>query len=103
MGVARVGGAEQRRVVLRAGELQQRLRAAYLEAVVVVTRGRRGAAVGGHVVQVGAGGHEGLLRGGPRPLAEDGLQVQFAVFARVCSTVGNRPDAASAGSEENYN
>ena len=103
VGVVGEGGAVQRRVVLRAGELEQRLRPADLEAVVVVSRGR--GVGGGDMVQV-VGGHrdtaEWFLRGRPGPLAQDGLHVQFAVFAGVCTTAGNRPYSAAACSEEKY-
>lgn len=92
LGVHRAGA-----VIRGAGEQAEGLRAPDLEG-----GGAGGQGAGGAPGRVrhpaGGQGGEGLLRGGPRPLAQHGLQLELALFAGVCPRVGNSPHSAPPSS-----
>lgn len=91
LGVHRAGA-----VIRGAGEQAEGLRAPDLEGA-----GGHGAggAPGGVRHPAGGQGGEGILRGGPRPLAQHRLQLELALFAGVCPRVGNSPHPAPPSSE----
>ena len=96
----RVRACENRRIVLRARELEQRFGATDFETIRLAMGNMRHVWDMWHVVSDQWGRTiERLLRGWSWPLSEDGFSFQFAKLARVCAAVGNCPYSTATGSK----